>query len=233
MTIEVRLHGAQGTRTQAVTPQGFPTRHINREEAIPSESVKVTPDLPTQPEPVSTPPAPRQQPVSTPEPVKPIVEYQHYDRFLIGVKATLKLSGKWQTPAGVFSLLYNKYNLANVHDVAVGLETLAKANEVESKETKIGMQYLLTTSALRGIAKPMPSFSKYHVAELTGIDEAKMCEYCKGVIISAADALVIADALDVQIEELDGLCEAPAPVKKQSLQSLLSEVDAILNKAVK
>ena len=184
------------------------------------------------PEPVSTPSAPRQHPVSTPEPVKPMMEYHHYDRFLIGVKATLKLSGKWQTPAGVFSLLYNKYNLANVHDVAVGLEILAKANEVESKQTKIGMQYLLTTSAFEELLNRC-QVSKYHVAEMTGIDESEMCGYCKGVIISAADAQRIADALDVQIEELDGLCEAPEPVKKQSLQSLLQEVDAIMNKAVK
>ena len=59
MTIEVRLHGAQGTRTQAVTPTGFTTRHINRATATPSEPVKVTPDLPIAP--VSTP---EPQPVS-------------------------------------------------------------------------------------------------------------------------------------------------------------------------
>ena len=56
--------------------------------------------------------------------------------------------------------------------------------------------------------------------------KAKMCGYCKGVIISAAHALVLADALNLEVSELDGMCE------KQSLQSLLSEVDAILNKAV-
>ena len=183
-----------------------------------------------EPQPVSTP-EPVSTPVSTPEPAKPMVEYHHYDRFLIGVKATLKLSGKWETPAGVFSQFYNKYNLANAHDVAVGLEILAKATEIESKETKIGMQYLLTTSAFEELLNRC-QVSKFHVAELTGIDESEMCGYCKGVIISAADALVIADALDIQIEELDGLCEAPAPVKKQSLQSLLSEVDAIMQKAV-
>ena len=155
---------------------------------------------------VSTPSAARQQPVSTPEPAKPIVEYQHYDRFLIGVKATLKLSGKWQTPAGVFSQFYNKYNLANVQDVAVGLETLAKANEVESKETKIGMQYLLTTSAFEELLNRC-QVSKFHVAELTGIDESEMCGYCKGVKISAAHAQTIADALNLEVSELDGLCE--------------------------
>ena len=174
--------------------------------------------------------APRQHPVSSPSahpnPQSPLLEYHHYDRFLIGVKATLKLSGKWETPAGVFSQFYNKYNLANVQDVAVGLETLAKANEVESKETKIGMQYLLTTSAFEELLNRC-QVSKFHVAELTGIDESEMCGYCKGVKISAAHAQTIADALNLEVSELDGLCE------KQSLQSLLSEVDAILNKAVK
>ena len=63
MTIEVRLHGANGTRTHPVTPTGFSTRHINRATVTPSDPVKVTPHLPN----------PVIAPVSTPE-AKPVSE---------------------------------------------------------------------------------------------------------------------------------------------------------------
>ena len=135
------------------------------------------------------------------------------------------MSGNWETPLTIYHQHYNKYNLANARDVSIGLEILAKANAIESKVVEGGKQYLLPTTEFETVLNRC-QVSKYHLAEITGIDEAKMCGYCKGVIISAAHALVIADALNLEVSELDGMCE------KQSLQSLLSEVDAILNKAV-
>ena len=47
MTIQVELHGANGTKTTAVTPKGFPTRHIKTGAVKQTESVKITSDLPT------------------------------------------------------------------------------------------------------------------------------------------------------------------------------------------
>ena len=231
MTIEVRLHGAQGTRTQAITPTGFPTRHINRAtETTPSQPVKVTPDLPippvSAPAPVSTE-APRHDPVCTPsQPAKmPIGSHQN-DRFLNGISATLKISGKWETPQAVFRQFYNKYDLANTRDIEIGLEILASANEIESKETDGGTQYLLTTSEFETVLNRC-QVSPYHLAEVTGIDETVMTGYYKGVMISAADAQTIADKLNIDLSEMNGMCEPPKATK-QTLQSLLAEVDAIM-----
>ena len=219
--IQVELIGANGTRTTAVTPTGFPTRHINRAAAIPTEAVKVTPDLPIAP--VSTPK--QSAPVSTPEPAKMPIGTHHNKRFLNGIESTLKLSGNWETPLTIYHQHYNKYNLANARDVEIGLEILAKSNAIESKVVEGENQFHLPTSDFERLLN-LCQVSKYHLAEVTGIDEAVMCGYCKGTKISAAHALVIADALNLEVSELDGMCE------KQSLQSLLSEVDAILNKAV-
>ena len=188
-------------------------------------------DTPAPRQHVSNPSATRQQPVSNPAPAKmPIGSHQN-DRFLNGIEATLKLSGNWETPLTIYHQHYDKYNLANARDVEIGLEILAKADAIESKETDGGMQYLLTTTEFETVLNRC-QVSRYHLAEITGILEAKMCRYCKGVMISAADALVIADALNIDVKELDGISEAPAPAK-QSLQSLLQEVDAIMHKAVK
>ena len=59
--IQVTLHGTNGTITKAVTPQGFPTRHVNTGKPKPTESVKITSDLPM----------PEAAPVITPEPRSP------------------------------------------------------------------------------------------------------------------------------------------------------------------
>ena len=183
-----------------------------------------------EPQPVSTP-EPVSTPVSTPEPAKMPIGTHHNKRFLNGIEATLKLSGNWETPLTIYHQHYNKYNLANARDVLIGLEILAKANAIESKVVEGENQFHLPTSDFERLLN-LCQVSKYHLAEVTGIDEAVMCGYCKGAKISAAHALVIADALNIQVEELDGMCEKPA-AKKQSLQSLLSEVDAIMKKAVK
>ncbi len=171
---------------------------------------------------------PKSAVVSTEEPTKMLPEQHQNDRFLAGIKATLKISGKWLTAPSVFHHFYDKYNLVELRDIEIGLDILAKANAIESKVVEGGKQYFLPTTEFETVLKRC-EVSKFHLAEITGIDEAKMCGYCKGVIISAAHALVIADALNIQVEELDGMREAP----KQSLQSLLSEVDAIMKKAVK
>ena len=68
--VKVELIGANGSRTTQVRAAGFPTRHIFREAVIPSESVKVTPDLPIAP--VSTPK--QSAPVSTEAPKQPLAE---------------------------------------------------------------------------------------------------------------------------------------------------------------
>ena len=180
-----------------------------------------------QPVVVSTPSAHRQHTVSTPEPAKMPIGAHHNRRFLNGIEATLKLSGSWETPLTIYHQHYNKYDLANARDVEIGLEILAKADAIESKETDGGKQYLLLTTEFETVLNRC-QVSKYHLAEVTGIDEAVMCEYCKGVMISAADAQTIADTLNLDVSALDGMREAP----KQSLQSLLSEVDAIMQKAV-
>lgn len=54
MTIEVALHGANGTKTTAVAPQPFPTRHISTDSPQPTDSVKITSDLPTPTEQIAS-----------------------------------------------------------------------------------------------------------------------------------------------------------------------------------
>ena len=47
MTIEVRLHSANGTRTTSVNPpRGFPTRHVSTGTPAKSEPITITPNLP-------------------------------------------------------------------------------------------------------------------------------------------------------------------------------------------
>ena len=142
-----------------------------------------------------TPPAP----VSTPE------KHQN-DRFLTGIKATLKVSGKWLTAPEVFTRFYDKYNLVNVHDIEIGLDILAKANEIESKIVEGENQFHLLTSDFERLLN-LCQVSKYHLAEVTGIDEAEICGYCKGAEMSAADAHKIADKLNIDLSELDGMVE--------------------------
>ena len=214
MTIEVRLHGVQGTRTQAVTPTGFTTRHINRAAIIPTESVKVTPDLPkptTQPAPVPTPEAPKM----------PSGLHQN-DRFLTGIKATLKISGKWETAPSVFHHFYDKYNLVELRDIKIGLDILAKANEIQSKVVEGEKQYFLPTSDFERLLDRY-QVSRFHLAEVTGIDEDVMIGYCKGAEISTADAHTIVDTLNIELSELEGMVEV-----RTDLTALLAEVDAIM-----
>ena len=128
------------------------------------------------------------------------------DRFLIGIKATLKVSGKWEAAPAVFQGYYNKYNHANVRDIEIGLEILANANEIESKVTDGGKQYFLPTSDFETLLDRC-QVSRYHLAEITGIDEDVMCGYCKGVKISAADARIIGDKLNIERPELEGMVE--------------------------
>ena len=42
---------------------------------------------------------------------------------------------------------------------------------------------------------------------MTGIDEAVMCDYCKGAKINAADAQMIAEQLNIELSELEGIVE--------------------------
>ena len=150
-----------------------------------------------EPKPI-TPPAP----VSTPE------KHQD-DRFLTGIKATLKISGKWLPAPVVFSQYYDKYNLVELRDIETGLDGLAKADEIQSKVVDGEKQYFLPITDFERLLNRC-QMGKYHLAEVTGIDEAVICGYCKGVKISAADAQPIADTLNVDPCELEGMCDPPA-----------------------
>ena len=198
--VKVELFGATGNRSTEIQPKGFTTRHIQRRSVI------------------ETPPA-----VITPEPMSvtpkmPSEQHQN-DRFLTGIKATLKVSGKWLTAPEVFTRFYDKYNLVNVHDIEIGLDILAKANEIESNVVAGENQFHLPTSDFERLLDHC-QVSKYHLAEVTGIDEAVMCGYCKGTKINAADAHRIADKLNIEPSEL---------VEVQTdLTALLAEVDAVM-----
>ena len=148
---------------------------------------------------------------------------QHQNhRFLTGIKATLKVSGKWKTAPSVFRDYYNKYNHANVRDIEIGLDILAKADEIQSKVVEGEKQYFLPTFDFERLLDRC-HVSRYHLAEITGIDEGVMCGYCKGAKISTADAHKIADKLNIELSELDGMVEV-----KTRLTDLLAEVDAIM-----
>ena len=201
--VKVELFGATGNRSTEIQPKGFTTRHIQRRSVI------------------ETPPA-----VITPEPmsVTPKMPSEHHqnDRFLTGIKATLKVSGKWLTAPEVFTRFYDKYNLVNVHDIEIGLDILAKSNEIQSDVVEGEKQFSLPTSDFERLLDRC-QVSRYHLAEITGIDEAVMCSYCKGAEISTAAARMIADKLNIEPSELDGIIEV-----QTDLTALLAEVDAVM-----
>ena len=138
-------------------------------------------------------------PVSTPG-------HHQNSRLLTGIKATLKISGKWLTAPSVFSQYYDKYNLVDLRDIEIGLDGLAKADEIQSKVVEGGKQYFLPTTDFERLLNRC-QVSKYHLAEITMIDESVMCSYCKGAKISTADAKRIADKLNIEFRELDGIVE--------------------------
>ena len=205
--ISVELIGANGSRTTEVKAQGFTTRHvITPRESIPSifGDIKLGDRKPA-------PGAPKM----------PSEQHQN-DRFLTGIKATLKVSGKWLTAPEVFTRFYDKYNLINVHDIEIGLDILAKSNEIESNVVEGENQFHLPTSDFERLLN-LCQVSKYHLAEITGIDEAVMCGYCKGTKINTADAHRIADKLNLEPSELEGMVEV-----QTDLTALLAEVDAVM-----
>ena len=158
-------------------------------------------------------------PASTPETPKMPSELHQNARLLNGIKATLKISGKWLTAPSVFRGFYDKYNLVNVHDIEIGLDILAKANEIESKVTDGEKQYHLPTSDFETLLDRC-QVSRYHLAEVTGIDEAVMCGYCKGAKISTADAQEIADKLNLSLSEIDGMVEVRTAQKPKPVIAL-------------
>ena len=89
---------------------------------------------------------PKSAVVSTEEPTKMLPEQHQDDRFLTGIKATLKISGKWETAPSVFSQYYDKYNIVELRDIETGLDGLAKADEIQSKVVDGEKQYFLPTS---------------------------------------------------------------------------------------
>ena len=158
-------------------------------------------------------------PVSTVESPKMPSEHHQNHRFLTGIQATLKISGKWLTAPSVFSQYYDKYNLTNVSDIEIGLDILAKTDEIQSKVVEGEKQYHLPTSDFERLLDRC-QVSRYHLAEVTGIDEAVMCDYCKGAEISAADAHAIADTLNIEQSELDGMCDPPAQTAQKPVIAL-------------
>ena len=141
---------------------------------------------------------------STEEPTKMSPEPHQNRRLLNGIKATLKISGKWLAAPSVFSKYYNKYDHANVSDIEIGLDILAKTDEVQAKVVDGEKQYHLPTSDFETLLNRC-QVSRYHLAGITGIDKAVMCGYCKGAKINAADAQMIADKLNIELSELEGI----------------------------
>ena len=151
-------------------------------------------------------------PITPSAPVSTPGHHQNH-RLLTGIKATLKISGKWLTAPVVFSQYYNKYNLVELRDIEIGLDILAKTDEIQSKVVDgEKQQYHLPTSDFERLLDRC-QMSRYHLAEVTGIDEAVMCGYCKGAKISDADAQKIADKLNLELSELDGIVEVKAAQK--------------------
>ena len=105
---------------------------------------------------------------------------QHQNRRLLnGIKATLKISGKWLTAPSVFRGFYNKYDLVSVHDIETGLDILAKAGEIQAEVVEGGKQYFLPTTDFERLLNRC-QVSKYHLAEVTGIDEARDVRILQG-----------------------------------------------------
>ena len=98
-----------------------------------SAAIGIAADIPTM--------EPKSAAVSTEEPTKMLPEQHQDDRFLTGIKATLKISGKWLTAPVVFSQYYDKYNLVELRDIEIGLDELAKAGEIQAKVVEGGKQY--------------------------------------------------------------------------------------------
>ena len=82
-----------------------------------------------------------------------------------------------------FHHFYDKYNLVELRDIEIGLDGLAKAGEIQAKVVDGEKQYHLPTSDFERLLNRC-QVSKYHLAEITGIDEAVMCSYCKGAKIA-------------------------------------------------
>ena len=144
-------------------------------------------------------------PITPSAPVSTPGHHQNH-RLLTGIKATLKISGKWLTAPVVFSQYYDKYNLVELRDIEMGLDILAKADEIQSNVIEGKNLYVLPTTDFERLLNRC-QVSKYHLAEVTGIDEAVICGYCKGAEINTADAHKIADKLNLELSELDGMVE--------------------------
>ena len=145
---------------------------------------------------------------STEEPTKMPSDLHQNDRFLTGIKATLKISGKWETAPSIFSQYYDKYNLVELRDIEIGLDGLAKADEIQSKVAEGEKQYFLPTSDFERLLNRC-QVSPYHLAEATGIDEAVMCGYCKGAKIDTANAQKIASKLNLELSDFEGMVIEP------------------------
>ena len=104
-------------------------------------------------------------PAMKPEPETPKIppEQHQNSRLLTGISATLKISGKWLTAPSVFHHFYDKYNLVELRDIEIGLDILAKANEIQSKIVEDGKQYFLPTSDFERLLNRC-QVSKYHLA---------------------------------------------------------------------
>ena len=205
--VKVQLFGATGNRSTEIQPKGFTTRHIQHRSVVETPPAVITPE-------------PETEPMSA-MPKMPSDLHQNA-RFLTGIKATLKISGKWLPAPEVFTRFYDKYKVVELRDIEIGLEILAKTNEIESKVVDSEKQYFLPTTDFETLLNRC-QMSRYHLAEVTGIDEAVMCGYCKGAKISAADAQTIAGTLNIDLSELDGMVEV-----RTDLTALLAEVDAMM-----
>ena len=164
---------------------------------------------------------PKSAVVSTEEPTKMLPEQHQDDRFLTGIKATLKISGKWETAPSVFSQYYDKYNIVELRDIETGLDGLAKADEIQSKVVDGEKQYFLPTSDFERLLNRC-QVSRYHLTAITRIDEAVICGYCKGAKIDTADAHKIADKLNLELSDFEGMVIEPeTPTIEQLFEKAL------------
>ena len=205
--VKVTLIGAAGTRTTEVAARGFYTRGFkapdpNMMPSIFGEDVR----LETDSTPAATPPAP------TPEP-EPKMENHNNDRFQAGVLATLQCLGSgWHSAKSVFRSYYNKYDHANAADIQIGLALLSENGRIQSKPAEVGESQWLYCAPVSDFERFLDTrqMSRYHLAEIAGIDEVVMCGYADGKGMSRKDAAKIAKALGIDASDLDRFLDKSA-----------------------
>ena len=128
------------------------------------------------------------------------------DRFINGIRSTLKIMGTWETSQTVYTQSYDKYKIINIGDVTAALDSLVDTGEIQSKVLNDEKHYYLPTSNFEKLLNHF-QISRFHLAEITEINEALIVAYCNGTKISMKNAVKIANKLQIETSEISDISD--------------------------